>query len=68
MVFETLVFSPLKHLIRLIARENLIILSRRESNKSHMYKLLCDKTLMRTFVKLDLGFVILHRSVVQNVV
>jgi hypothetical protein len=36
MVFETLVFSPLNHLTRLIARENFIILSRRESNKSHV--------------------------------
>jgi hypothetical protein len=35
MVFETLVCSPLNHLTRLIARENFIILSRRESNKSH---------------------------------
>jgi hypothetical protein len=35
MVFETLVFSPLNHLTLLIARENFIILSRRESNKSH---------------------------------
>jgi hypothetical protein len=34
MVFETLVFSPLNHLTRLIAQENFIILSRRESNKS----------------------------------
>jgi hypothetical protein len=34
MVFETLVCSPLNHLTRLIARENFIILSRRESNKS----------------------------------
>jgi len=36
MVFETLVFSPLNHLTRLIARKNFIILSRRESNKSHL--------------------------------
>jgi hypothetical protein len=36
MVFETLVFSPLNHLTRLTARENFIILSRRESNKSHL--------------------------------
>jgi hypothetical protein len=35
MVFETLVYSQLNHLTRLIARENFIILSRRESNKSH---------------------------------
>jgi len=35
MVFETLVFSPLKHLTRLMAREKFIILSNRESNKSH---------------------------------
>jgi hypothetical protein len=35
MVFETLVFSPFNHLTRLIARENFIILSHRESNKSH---------------------------------
>jgi hypothetical protein len=35
MVFETLVFSPLNNLTRLIARENFIIFSRRESNKSH---------------------------------
>jgi hypothetical protein len=34
MVFETLVFSLLNHLTWLIAREN-IILSHRESNKSH---------------------------------
>jgi hypothetical protein len=34
MVFKTSVFSPLNHLTRLIARENFIILSRRESNKS----------------------------------
>jgi hypothetical protein len=36
MVFETLAFSPLNHLTLLIARENFIILSRRESNKSHL--------------------------------
>jgi hypothetical protein len=35
MVFETVVFSLLNHLTRLIAREYFIILSRRESNKSH---------------------------------
>jgi hypothetical protein len=35
MVLETLVFSPLNHLTRLIAWENLIIFSRQESNKSH---------------------------------
>jgi hypothetical protein len=35
LVFETLVFSPLNHLARLIARENFITLSRRESSKSH---------------------------------
>jgi hypothetical protein len=35
MVFETLVCSPLNHMTRLIARENFIILSRRESNKCH---------------------------------
>jgi hypothetical protein len=35
MVFETLVCSPLNHLTRLIARENFIIPSRWESNKSH---------------------------------
>jgi hypothetical protein len=34
MVFETLVFLPLNHLIRPIARENFILLSRRESSKS----------------------------------
>jgi hypothetical protein len=34
MVFETLVCSTLNHLTPLIARENFIILSRRESNKS----------------------------------
>jgi hypothetical protein len=34
MVFEKLGFSPLNHLTRLIARENFIILSRRESNRS----------------------------------
>jgi len=36
MVFETLVCSPLNHLTRLIARENFIILSHRESNKSRI--------------------------------
>jgi hypothetical protein len=36
MVFETLVCSPLNHLTRLIARENFIILSLRESNKSQV--------------------------------
>jgi hypothetical protein len=36
MVFETLVFSPFNHLTRLIVRENFIILSRRESNKSQL--------------------------------
>jgi hypothetical protein len=35
MVFKTLVFSPLNHLTQLIAWENFIILSCRESNKSH---------------------------------
>jgi len=35
MVFETLVCSPLNHLTQLTARENFIILSRRERNKSH---------------------------------
>jgi hypothetical protein len=35
-VFETLVWLPLNHLTRLIARENFIILSRQESNKSHI--------------------------------
>jgi hypothetical protein len=35
MVFETFVCSPLNHLTWLIAQENFIILSRRESNKSH---------------------------------
>jgi hypothetical protein len=34
-VFEMLVFSLLNHLTRLIARENFIILSRQESDKSH---------------------------------
>jgi len=38
MVFETLVCSLLNHLTRLIAREHFIILSRRESNKSHNIK------------------------------
>jgi len=32
---RNVVFSPLNHLTQLTARENLIILSRRESNKSH---------------------------------
>jgi hypothetical protein len=35
MVERWLVFSPLNHLSWLIARENFIILSRQESNKSH---------------------------------
>jgi hypothetical protein len=35
MVFETLVFSLLNHLTQMIARENFIILSCWESNKSH---------------------------------
>jgi hypothetical protein len=35
MGFETLVFSLLNQLTWLIAQENFIILSRRESNKSH---------------------------------
>jgi hypothetical protein len=35
-VFETSVFSSLNHLTQLIAQENFIILSRRESNKSHL--------------------------------
>jgi hypothetical protein len=39
MVFETLVFSPFNHLTRLVARENLIILSRRENSRSYiLYK------------------------------
>jgi hypothetical protein len=38
MVFETLVCSPLNHMTQLIARENFIMLSRRESNKSHYSK------------------------------
>jgi hypothetical protein len=36
MVFEMLAFSPLNHLTQLIARENLIILSHRESDKSSL--------------------------------
>jgi hypothetical protein len=39
LVFETLVFSPLNHLTWLIARENSIILSRQEGNKSHVINL-----------------------------
>jgi hypothetical protein len=35
MVFETLVFSPLNYLTRVIAQENFIILSCQESNKAH---------------------------------
>jgi hypothetical protein len=35
MVFETFVCPPLNHLTQLIARENVVILSRRERNKSH---------------------------------
>jgi hypothetical protein len=37
MVFKILVFSPLNHLTRLIARENFIILICQESNKSQSY-------------------------------
>jgi hypothetical protein len=44
MVFETLVFSPLNHLTRLIARENFIIFSRRESNKFHLMHFLQRST------------------------
>jgi hypothetical protein len=40
MVFETLVCSPLNHLTPLIDRENFIILSHRESNKSNCYEML----------------------------
>jgi len=36
MVLETLVLSTFNHLTRLVARENFIILSRRESLKSYM--------------------------------
>jgi hypothetical protein len=39
----TLVCSPLNHLTRLIARENFIIPSRRESNKSHLVGILADE-------------------------
>jgi hypothetical protein len=42
MVFKTLVFSLLNHLTQLIAQENFIILSRQESNKSHLNYLLPD--------------------------
>jgi hypothetical protein len=35
MVFETLLFSPFNHLTRLTGRENFIILSRQESNRSY---------------------------------
>jgi hypothetical protein len=49
MVFETLVFSPFNQLTRLIARENFIILSRRESNKSHRLRLLENRALGRIF-------------------
>jgi len=41
MVFEMLVFSPLNHLTRLIARENFIILSPQESIKSHFNHIYC---------------------------
>jgi hypothetical protein len=36
MVLETLVLSTFNHLTRLLARENFIILSRRESLKSYI--------------------------------
>jgi hypothetical protein len=37
MVFETLVFSPFKHLTRLTARQNFIILIHRESTRSYKW-------------------------------
>jgi hypothetical protein len=43
MVLETLDFSPPNQLTRLVAREILIIQSRRESYKSHMTKLLLSE-------------------------
>jgi hypothetical protein len=46
---ETLVFSPLNHFTRLIVRENFIILSRRESNKSHICNFLTFSLLTGSF-------------------
>jgi len=40
MLFETLISSLLNHLTWLIARENFIILSHWESNKSHSFLML----------------------------
>jgi hypothetical protein len=38
-VLETLVSSPFNHLTRLVARENFIIFSRRESSRSYNIKI-----------------------------
>jgi hypothetical protein len=43
MVLETLVFSPLNLLTRLVVREDFIIHSRRESSKSYEGTLLSNK-------------------------
>jgi hypothetical protein len=44
MVLETLVFSPFDHLTRLVARENFIILSRRESSRSYIMNIVAILT------------------------
>jgi hypothetical protein len=41
MVLKMLVLSTFNHLMRLVARENFIILSRRESLKSYRFKYDC---------------------------
>jgi hypothetical protein len=55
MVFETLVPTKLNHLTRQIARENVIILSRRESIKS--YKISFVEPFLRTSLNFDLRLI-----------
>jgi hypothetical protein len=58
---KTVVFSPLSHLTRLTARENFIILSRRESNKSQ-HRNSFDNSVQNSWHRFVLDFLTFSQS------